>query len=89
MASTKNSAEKPITNEREQAVPKEIEQPEEMIANDPEQAEKEVINEPENNIQLVKFIFPYKCYSAGDITGFASEISEKLIAKKLAVAYQE
>lgn len=88
MAATKNSVEKPSTNEPEQAVTKEIEQPEEMIVNDHEQAE-EVINEPEKNIQLVKFISPYKCYSAGDVTGFASEISEKLIAKKLAVAYQE
>ena len=89
MAATKNTAEKPSTNEPEQAVTKEIEQPEEKVANDPEQAEKEVINEPENNIQLVKFVSPYKCYSAGDVTGFASDISEKLIAKKLAVAYQE
>lgn len=51
--------------------------------------EKTKPNESEQNIELVKFIAPYKCYSAGDVTGFASEISSQLIAKKLAIAYQE
>lgn len=59
------------------------------MADQKNSTEKSKPNESVQNIELVKFIAPYKCYSAGDVTGFTSEISAQLIAKKLAVAYQE